>query len=69
MRKAYCDICGTEISDQNRWDPKGIKKVFTHKYGSLTILLSVYQVTSYFDCCKYCIIDVAKDMDDRHTST
>ena len=71
MIKTYCDICGDEITNQNII---GVDNFGTHiqipkSKETLKILLKIVVKTNTtvkeIDCCRYCLIDVVKKMDDR----
>lgn len=69
MIKTYCDFCGDEIYDENRFSSTGIKGEIVKKHCNVKVLLTVESHSSGTDCCKYCIIKAAEQMDNRPKDT
>lgn len=65
MIKTYCDFCGEEIRNRNVFDSTGIKSKLKQKQIYITTLLTVVSTSGNIDCCKYCVIDSVKQVDDR----
>lgn len=77
MIKYFCDLCGTEINDQNQ--PRGgdapsrlgVEKVDPKNPGRMFQIEVITAINSCWDngeFCKYCIIDMINEADDRPRS-
>jgi len=70
MIKYYCDICGEEITDENKRPDKFIGEI-TSKPGipkrKLAVFLGEQNPLGDEDACvcKYCMIDAINTTDDR----
>lgn len=74
MVKHFCDLCGVEISDDNKpcGGMKDADRLGTARYrkddlgGNYPIEFEVV-ITSHkpLDICKYCILDAIASLDDR----
>lgn len=68
MLKKFCDICGVEIYDQNKFYPnKHITSELRLPNGkSKQVSVNISEVLPLdYDICKYCVFDAIKKADDR----
>jgi len=70
MIKYYCDICGTEITPENKKPATFTgKKVSTHGLPKRELMVQLVEHDPCGDedacVCKYCMIDAIKSADDR----
>lgn len=74
MIKYFCDLCGAEISEQNR--PRGgtvpgrlgVEKVDSKnpdRMFEIEVITGVNRCWNNGELCKYCIIDMINEADDR----
>lgn len=68
MRKTYCDICGDEITDKNKMPDEDLVADLGINNSEKFIKVKLYisDLPKNTDCCKNCVIDSVKKMDDRN---
>ncbi len=70
MIKYYCDICGSEINEQNKRPDKFISKIRNRNgLPKKELIVHLDEVDECGDkeacVCKYCMIDAINEIDDR----
>jgi hypothetical protein len=72
MRKIFCDICGSEIIEDNRFDSNNPIIIDFRTKTDTRIQLTKFKIEPHVnfnwedaDICRYCIFDKIKEMDDR----
>ncbi len=68
MIKKFCDFCGVEIYDQNKFYPESsITSELRLPNGKpKAVSVKISDVTPvHYDICKYCIFDTIEKADDR----